>query len=304
MRAHSRWPGSVRTWLSSLGEQQLQARALNLRGNVAKYQGEFGQAARTLKASLVLFRALHDHASVAMMLNNLATLAQERGEYAQARTLQEESLALKRSQDDQRGIAVALLNLGDMARDEGQPPRRVPAPRRVWRCLSNLGDEKGIALALNNLGEAALLQGDYEQASACVQNSLKRSERMGDHWIMAVALHNRGRLAWARGKAEEAERAYQQSWQVSLHERSQLGMVECLEGLIVLSAATDPARGARLYGLTTTWRAHTADAAASGGGASIGAGRCSDPSHAWEKRALREALADGQATALEEAFPS
>ena len=29
-----------------LGEQQLQARALNLRGNVAKYQGEFGLAAQ------------------------------------------------------------------------------------------------------------------------------------------------------------------------------------------------------------------------------------------------------------------
>ncbi len=286
-----------------LGEQQLQARALNLRGNVAKYQGEFALAAQCFEASLVLFRALQEQASVAIMLNNLATLAQERGDYAQARALQEESLALKRSQDDQRGIAVALLNLGDMARDEGQLAQARACAEESLALFEHLGDEKGIALALNNLGEAALLQGDYEQASACVQNSLKRSERMGDHWMMAVALHTRGRLAWARGEAEEAERAYQQSWQVALRERSQLGMVECLEGLIALSATADPAWGARLYGLTATWRAHMQmplppveapplEQAVAAIRATLGEAR------------FAQALADGQATALEEAFPS
>jgi hypothetical protein len=126
---------------------------------------------------------------------------------------------------------------------------------------------------------------------------------MGDHWMMAVALHTRGRLAWARGEAEEAERAYQQSWQVSLRERSQLGMVECLEGLIALSAAADPARGARLYGITATWRARMQtplppvetpplEQAVAAIRATLGEAR------------FAQALADGQATALEEALPS
>ena len=240
-----------------INEQQLQARALNLRGNVAKYQGDFAQAARCFEASLALFRALQENASVAIMLNNLATLAQERGDYAQARMLQEESLALKRSQDDQRGIAVALLNLGDMARDEGRLAEARACAEESLALFEQLADEKGIALALNNLGETAFLQGDYKQASIWVDDSLKRSERMGDHWTMAVALYNTGRLAWARGETDEARGAYQQSLQMYARERSQAGMVECLEGLIALYGATDPLRGARLYGLTTTWRART-----------------------------------------------
>src|SRR5262249_41547740 len=112
-------------------------------------------------------------------------------------------------------------------------------------------------LALNNLGEAVFLQGDYTQASAFIENSLARSERMGDSWTRAVALHNTGRLAWARGNAEEAEQAYHQSWQVYVQERSNLGMVECLEGLILLSTLTNPQRGARLYGLISAWRTRT-----------------------------------------------
>jgi predicted ATPase/DNA-binding XRE family transcriptional regulator len=240
-----------------LGDQQLQARALNLRGNIAKYQGEFAQAAQCFEASLALFRGLQENASIAMLLNNLATLAQERGDYTQARTLQEESLALKRGLGDQRGMAVALLNLGDIARDEG---RLAEARARAGESLAlfeQLADEKGIALALNNMGEAAFLQGDYEQANVWVQDSLKRSERLGDQWAIAVALHNVGRLAWVRGDAEAAERAYHQSLQVYVRERSQPGIVECLEGLIALYATTDPLRGARFYGLAAGWRERT-----------------------------------------------
>jgi predicted ATPase/DNA-binding XRE family transcriptional regulator len=249
--------GQCASLAEQLGEQQLQARALNLRGNVAKYQGAFAQAAQYFEGSLALFRALQEHASVAIMLNNLATLVQERGDYAQARTLQEESLALKQSQGDQRGQAVALLNLGDMARDEGRLSEARAYAEQSLALFEQLGDEKGIALALNNLGEATFLQGDFTQASANIHDSLKRSERMGDQWTKAVALHNTGRLAWARGNVEEAERAYRQSWQVYVREGSHLGMVECLEGLIALYATTDPEQGARLYGLTTTWRART-----------------------------------------------
>ncbi len=240
-----------------LGDQQLQARALNLRGNVAKYQGEFAQAAQCFEASLALFRGLQENASIAMMLNNLATLAQERGDYARARALQEESLALKRGQGDQRGMAVALLNLGDIARDEGRLAEARACAGESLALFEQLADEKGIALALNNMGEAVFLQGDDEQANAWVQESLKRSERMGDQWTMAVALHNVGRLAGIAGDADAAARAYHQSLQVYVRERSQSGMVECLEGLIALYAATDPLRGARLYGLTTGWRERT-----------------------------------------------
>jgi predicted ATPase/DNA-binding XRE family transcriptional regulator len=240
-----------------LGEQQLQARALNLRGNIAKYQGDFAQAARYFADGMALFRAIHDDASIAMMLNNLATLAQERGDYTQARSLQEESLALKQSQGDQRGKAVALLNLGDMARDEGHAAEARARAEESLAIFEQLGDEKGIALALNNLGEAVFLQGDYTQAAAHIQDSLKRSEQMGDQWTIAVALHNTGRLARARGNAAEAEQAYQQSWQIYLREGSHLGMVECLEGLITLYATSDPQQGTRLYGVTTAWRART-----------------------------------------------
>jgi predicted ATPase/DNA-binding XRE family transcriptional regulator len=237
-----------------LGEQQLQARAFNLRGNVAKYQGDFKKAAAQYEAGLALFRALQEQVSVAFMLNNLANLAQERGDYARARQLHEESLALKQSQGDQRGRAVALVNLGDIARDEGQLAEARRRAEEALALFEQLGDQKGMAMALNNLGEATLLQGDYERASEYIQKSLQRAEHMADQWTMAVALHNAGLLAWARGDAKEAEHLYHQSWQMYRREHSHLGMVECLEGLLVLYATSDPERGARLWGLTSIWR--------------------------------------------------
>lgn len=59
------------------------------------------------------------------------------------------------------------------------------------------------------------------------------------------------------GDREAAHRAYQQSLHVYAGVRSQLGMVECLEGLISLYVTNDPMLGACLYGLTSAWRTRT-----------------------------------------------
>ena len=237
-----------------LGERGLQTQALTLQGNVARYQGAFTQATRCFEAGLLLSRAMQDKTREAILLNNLALLAQERGNYGQARTLQEESLALKRSQGNQRGIAIALLNLGDIARDEGQLTEAYTQAEESRRLFEQLGDKRGLALTLNNLGEVALLQGDYEQATICMQESLKHSEQIGDCRTKAITLHNAGRLAWMRGQKYEAHQAYQQSLHLYMQEHSQPGIIECLEGIIILYATTAPGWSARLYGLTTQWR--------------------------------------------------
>lgn len=239
------------------GEDLLQAQALNLQGNIAKYQGTFALAAQCFERSLALFRLLQQETNVAVCLNNLATLAQERGDYSQARQLQEESLAIKRSQGNQRGIAVALMNLGDIARDEGQLADAHRWAEESLRLFQALSDEKGCALALNNLGEVACLQGDYELADTCIQDSLKLSREMGDHWAMAVAFHSAARVAWARREKEKAQRYYLQSLQIYMEEQSQSGMVECLEGLLMLFFSSEPHLSAQLVGLTSRWRTRT-----------------------------------------------
>jgi len=268
-----------------LDEHKLQAEALNLLGNTAKYQGAFAQAISYFEESLVLFRGLNIQINVAVMLNNLATLAQERGDYGQARRLQEESLAIKRSQGNQRGIAVALMNLGDIARDEGQLAEARLRAEESLRIFEQLSDEKGCALALNNLGEAALLQGDYELAKTCMQNSLQYSRQIEDHWAMAVTLYNTGRLAEIHGEKLEAQNAYMQSFQMYLHEQNEPGMIECLEGMLILYATTDALWSARLYGLTSTWRTDT-----------------TTPLPPVDKRPLEQAVASLRAIAGEEQF--
>ncbi len=238
-------------------EKTVSARALNLRGNIAKYQGDFGQATLNFEAGLALFREIDEKNGIATMLNNLATIAQERGQYTQATKLQAESLALKRAQQDQRGVAVALMNLADMARDQGDLSQALAFGGESLALFQQLDDKKGMAFALNNLSEAALLQGEYGRASAWGKESLALSQKMGDQWTLAVALHNAGALAWARGDTQEARDAYQESLQFYQRERSQLGVVECLEGLAETFVQTDPERTARLYGLTTAWRTLT-----------------------------------------------
>ena len=86
-------------------------------------------------------------------------------------------------------------------------------------------------------------------------------------------------------------------------ERSHLGMVECLEGLLILYASTEPARGARLYGLTTTWRTRTATPLPPIDAPPMAQAAAAMRSTLGEQR-FGEAYAEGQTAALEEALSS
>src|SRR5947209_19716380 len=79
-----------------LGDKRGRAAALNIRGIVAKYQGDYGRAIALHEECLSLQRELDNKRGIAVALNNLAAISQEQGHYRRALELGEESLAIKR----------------------------------------------------------------------------------------------------------------------------------------------------------------------------------------------------------------
>jgi len=199
-----------RAWLDALlaedGEASaaVRAKALNVNGNLARVEGDYGVAVARYRESLALRQASGDLRGIAVALNNLGVAAKDQGDYAAARAHLEESLSLKRDLGDRRSIAVTLNNLGLTANGQRDHAAARTYLEESLEHFRELGDKWGIALALNNLGSTAVLEGDYEQAAALHRSSLALRRGLKDKWGVAEGLEGLAKVSAARGDPRRA----------------------------------------------------------------------------------------------------
>jgi DNA-binding CsgD family transcriptional regulator len=145
---------------------------------------------------------------VAQAYNFLHIAAVQRGEYGQAERYAEQSLALRREAGDKAGAAQSLMNIG-------------------W---------------------AALKQGNYAQAEAVCEESLALWLEIGGFAGMrAVTLSQLGAVAAASARYERAASLFKESLHLYIDLKSRLGLTICLQGLVLVAAASGALR--RVAGL-------------------------------------------------------
>jgi tetratricopeptide (TPR) repeat protein len=187
----------------------VQANALNILGDAARAQRNYGQAGTLLAESLALYQALGHQSGIAEVLRSLGYLAQWEGQYARARHFFQESLILFRA----------------------------------------AGREGDVAWVLNTLGETARCQRDYRAARVFYDESLPLHQHSGNQRGAAVVLHNLGYVALAQREWQDAIVSFRTSLTLFQALSDQEGTAWCLVGLAgVATAQGHPQRGARLLG--------------------------------------------------------
>ena len=218
---------------------QQRAKALNVAGVLAYYQGDYHAARARYEESLAILRQLGDRKGTASALNNLGNVTGEQGDNSAARALHEESLAIRRELGDRSGIATSLGNLGIVACDRGD---FASARARHEECLAirrELGDRGGIANSMHNLGLVAYYQGDYPGARSLYEECLANWREMGYRFGMAVALSNLGNLVFAQGEYPAAGALHQEGLLIRRALGDRRGIAYSLEGLASVVAARD-----------------------------------------------------------------
>ncbi len=187
------------------------ANGINWAGNLAKLQGDLGQARALLEDSLAIRRGLNDPSGIASSLNNLGNVVKDQGDLKGALALYEESLALQRSIGNRPGVAVALSSLGVLSHMRGDLQAARSYHEESLRLRRELGDRSNVAASLNNLGVIAEALGDPEAAISHLEESVGILRDMGDRWSMAAASSNLGRLAEAKGDGARARTFYERA---------------------------------------------------------------------------------------------
>jgi predicted ATPase/class 3 adenylate cyclase len=159
--------------LEKAGDRLVYARALCLRGNVARLDAKYPEATQWYERSLEVCRQIGYQRGLGTVLANLAILAAEQGDDILAISRSDEALGVLRAVGDRNLIAMQLYELGVLyvARGELEEGRV-----RLNECLPmfrELGRPNWVGLTLVGLGALSLKEGSYGLAEEHLHEALR-----------------------------------------------------------------------------------------------------------------------------------
>jgi len=191
------------------------ARGLYVAGLLAIPQGDYAAGKRLLQESLALFREIGDSTRAARVLVGLAWLSIDLGHYPDAEALLRESVDSARAMGDRHLFFTSLANL---------------------------------ACALHRQGQWAAARELYAQA-------LVVARELGTPWRIGNHLNDIGRAESDEGRLDLALKYFTEGMTILHGLGDRPGVIESLEGLAGVAAATAaPRRAARLWGAADALR--------------------------------------------------
>lgn len=195
-------------------QPDVQARMMDLMGNVHIGLGLYNEAALLLERALEIRLRLHGevHTEVARTLNALSVVNRLRGDYPAARSLAARGLEIERRLHGQEHAEVAhsMADLAEVLRVQGEVVEAESLYREALAMRRRLlGEEHGdVADTKNNLALTIFARGDFTGAAAMHREALDLRRRLfGEmHPDVVNSYDNLAMVLTALGELDEAER--------------------------------------------------------------------------------------------------
>ncbi len=218
------------------------AKAIEARGRLHYWRGQFASARRCFAESLHLSRQAGFLSGQAQALNSLANvLAEEAADYGAAKQYYEESLALYRRLSDKVGIAKLLLNQGVLVQLSGEYAQAKRLYEESLQLYRETAYQYGISAALSHLGQVTSLLGAYEEAQELLEQSLALHRESGNRPAAAAVLRQLGQTMCQSGRQEAARQSLAEALRLAHTLRSERLALEILTDTAVYLRQTDRA---------------------------------------------------------------
>jgi len=213
------------------------AKTLNVAGVLARRQGDYLAARRSLEESLSIQRRLSDEKQVAVSLNLLGDVAMEQGDLSSAQALFEESLRISQELGERRGIARSLHHLGVTACGKCDLESGQALFKRSLAIAQELADQSAIEHVLWDLGMVTFQQGNYLEAKDLLEKSLSICQKLGERTGIAAAQHLLGHVALEMCDQPAARRLFEDGLRIRRELGDRPGIAFSLEALAAAMAA-------------------------------------------------------------------
>ena len=214
-------------------------------GEIARFTGDPGAAARLYEQSLTNYRRAGNRSAVGFCLNGLGVTALALGELEQAGAYLRESLAAFRAIEHDMGATIASINLADLLMRTGDyGAAGETLDESLARCRK-LGHRWGMATCLLRRGDLAERAGRRQEAKAAYLESLGILQEIGQRQAAARCLIRLGGVCRELGHDAEAERHLREALVLAAELQDEAQRVEAARNLDLLLAARDAKGGAK-----------------------------------------------------------
>jgi non-specific serine/threonine protein kinase len=200
-----------REWLAQLldavpieGRAHERAHGLYAAAMLAIQQADFGVAKRQLQESVTLFREIGDRPRAARVLSGLAWLSIQQCEYPEAEALSRESVDSARAIGDRRLLFSSLGNLANALHRQGQWAAARELYEQVFEVARELGTPWEIGNALNEIGRAECDEGRHEFALKHYAEGMTILHGLGNRPDVVESLEGLARVAAATAAPRRA----------------------------------------------------------------------------------------------------
>jgi non-specific serine/threonine protein kinase len=184
------------------------ARALQIAGELAHYQGDDGEAIPLLEESLPFCREAGDDWGAAFGRYLLGLVAEDSADYAGAASHIEEALAFWGAGRYARWEAIARYSLGVVALSRGDLLKAAEFGEQARIAFHDEGDTWGVASTLSLLGMTAVERGDHVGAAVYYMDALPRWRELGLPEGLLRVLAGIATLAANTGRLHESARLF------------------------------------------------------------------------------------------------
>jgi tetratricopeptide (TPR) repeat protein len=185
------------------GWRDLEARALERLGYVARQRSDLGAAQAWFEQALELFVELADVSGQARVLRGLGWVAVLAGRLDEAFAFAESARQHFEDLGDERGIAGCERTLGDVARNRGDFEQAARWFRRAGDRFEALGNIAGVSECVHGVAEVQRYQGALGEAAEGYRRSIELARVFGTR-APTIPLLNLGLVDIARERWAEA----------------------------------------------------------------------------------------------------
>jgi predicted ATPase/DNA-binding CsgD family transcriptional regulator/tetratricopeptide (TPR) repeat protein len=194
--------GDVIAGADHLNDQVLMGLALECRGHVASWRGDFEESSRWHQLELANWTEVGSRRQQAWAYTHLAHVARSAGDLEHA--LEFTGRALDGLAGDPGGSAHVHTTLADVARLQGRGEEAARIYEELLARFGAAGDQRCLASTYKNLGELAAGRGAHEEALGLFFESIKLRRQLGDQLGVAECLRGVAAVAFSTGRADDS----------------------------------------------------------------------------------------------------
>lgn len=171
------------------------------------------------------------------------------GDYTGQMTFIQESLTLAKKHGDKKRIAWALMELAAIDLDHHRYSEAVPLQLESLQLFQELQEELWVCRLCFFLAETYVANGDPESARPYLMQGLEISRALNDNWHTAIGLEGLGNLERLEGRFRQAREFYLESLNLRRGVMDRVGITYLLKAIAQLAASQGQFdRAAMLWG--------------------------------------------------------